>query len=676
MGRFGKARRVLDEMPEPNLVSYNSIISSFGRSGFYEEAINFFKGMQKRSQNTVLMDEFTVVGLANACASLAALVLLRQVHGVAIVMGLDFNVVVCNSLVDAYGKCGVPESSYWIFSRMEEKDVVSWTSIVVVYARASRLDDACSVFGQMPVRNAVSWTALITGFVQNGEGEKALSFLKKMQEEGVLANDITYVSALSACADLAVIGIGKQIHCRIIRSRSSSVFDNVFVVNALIDMYSKCGEMISSMRLFERLHRKDIVTWNSLITGFAQNGDGWTSLSIFEKMARENVRPNDVTFIGVLSACSHSGLESEGLRYFDMMGKEFGLIPRSDHYAILVDLLGRKNRLKEALEVIEKAPYGSDHIGMWGALLATCRVHGNLELATRAAEVLFELEPENTGRYVMLSNIYVTAGRWDYARQIRRLMDDMDLKKEAGCSWIELKYARHMFVAEDMFQPKLDDIRVLLLSLVNQMKDEVDSELKSEKLDKSIRAEGMGEFDIMWARELIDGDNMCWSKELITKTFTAYDAECILKIPISLTGCRDRLKSEKEIVELAFSEWMELKSMNKHTYPRAFPAKHNASEKVMDRPEASKVGHFSLHVSTLLQDWGNYQINCSVKNDQDIVVANWSAWLEQQTSNTTSLLWAIRWAMVKTHKESWSKIVIEIDAIDTVWKLENNQPFV
>ncbi|KAI3451570.1 hypothetical protein Pfo_008235 [Paulownia fortunei] len=448
MGRFEKARRLLDEMPEPNLVSYNSIISSFGRSGFFKEAINVFKGMQKRSQNSVLMDEFTVVGLANACASMAALELLRQVHGVANVMGLDFNLVVCNALVDAYGKCGVPESSYWIFSRMEEKDVISWTSSVVAYARASRLEDACWIFNQMPVRNAVSWTALITGLVQNGEGERALSFFTKMQDEGVIANDITYVSALSACADLALIGRGKQIHCHIIRIRSSSVFDNVFVVNALIDMYSKCGEMISSVRLFERLHRKDIVTWNSLITGFAQNGHGEASLAIFEKMARENVRPNDVTFIGVLSACSHS-----------------------DHFAILVDLLGRKNRLREALEVIEKAPYGSGHIGMWGALLATCRVHGNLELAIRAAEALFELEPKNTGRYVMLSNIYATAGRWDDARQIRRLMVDMDLKKEAGSSWIEVKNARHMFVAEDMFQHKLDDIKELLLNLVNHMKD-------------------------------------------------------------------------------------------------------------------------------------------------------------------------------------------------------------
>ncbi|KAK4393758.1 putative pentatricopeptide repeat-containing protein [Sesamum angolense] len=265
--------------------------------------------------------------------------------------------------------------------------------------------------------------------------------------------------------------MGKQLHCRIIRIRSSSVFDNVFVVNALIDMYSKSGNMISSMRLFERLQGKDIITWNSVITGFAQNGHGDASLSIFQKMIQENVRPNDVTFIGVLTACSHSGLESEALRFLDMMKKKFGLIPRSDHYAILVDLLGRKNRLKEALEVIERAPSGSDHIGMWGALLATCRVHGNLELAKRAAEALFELEPKNTGRYVMLSNIYATAGRWDDSHRIRRLIDNMDLKKAAGSSWIEVKNARRMFVAEDVFQSQVEDIQELLLNLVNQMKD-------------------------------------------------------------------------------------------------------------------------------------------------------------------------------------------------------------
>ncbi|KAG8383856.1 hypothetical protein BUALT_Bualt04G0057200 [Buddleja alternifolia] len=227
--------------------------------------------------------------------------------------------------------------------------------MVVAYASASQLDDACSIFSKMSFRNVVSWTALITGLAQNGEGERALYFFTRMHDEGVIANDITYVSVLSACADLALIGRGKQIHSHIIRRRNSSVFDNVLVINSLIDMYSKCGDMISSMRLFDRLHKKDIITWNSIITDFAQNGHGEAALGMFEKMVRDNdVRQNDVTFIGVLSACSHSDLVSEGLRVFDMMEKKFSLIPRSHHFAILVDLLGRKNRLREALEVIEK----------------------------------------------------------------------------------------------------------------------------------------------------------------------------------------------------------------------------------------------------------------------------------------------------------------------------------
>ncbi|PIM99247.1 hypothetical protein CDL12_28264 [Handroanthus impetiginosus] len=624
MGRLEKAGHLLDEMPEPNLVSYNSIISSLGRCGNHKEAINVFKGMQKRSYGAVLMDEFTVVGLAKVFSSLGALELFRQVHGIAIVMGLDFNVVVCNALIDAYGTCGELDSCYKIFSRMQEKDVISWTSIVVAHARASRIEEGCRIFDQMPVRNAVSWTALITGLVQNGQGERALSLLMKMETEGVIANDVTYVSALSACADLACIRKGKQIHCRIIRTKSSvfdnvfvvnalidmyskcgdmvssfslfeglhrkdivswnsiitgyaqngqgeaslaifqkmiqervrpnevtfigvlsacshsgleyegleyldmmktrfgliprsdhyaivvdllgrknrlkealqviqkaphacirkgkqihcriirtksSVFDNVFVVNALIDMYSKCGDMVSSFSLFEGLHRKDIVSWNSIITGYAQNGQGEASLAIFQKMIQERVRPNEVTFIGVLSACSHSGLEYEGLEYLDMMKTRFGLIPRSDHYAIVVDLLGRKNRLKEALQVIQKAPHGSDHIGMWGALLGTCHVHGNLELAIRAAETLFELEPENTGRYVMLSNVYATAGRYDDAYHIRSLMEDMDLKKEAGSSWIEVKNGREMFVAESMSYSKMEDVKELLVNLGKQMRD-------------------------------------------------------------------------------------------------------------------------------------------------------------------------------------------------------------
>lgn len=471
MARFNDARQLLEEMPEPNLVSYNSFISSLTLRGFYKEAIIVFRRLQKLHRDVLWMDEFTVVGLMNACASLAALALLRQVHGVAIAVGLDFNLVVCNAFIDAYGKCGEPERSYLVFRQMEEKDIVSWTSVVVAYICGSRLEDACRIFSQMPVKNVVSWTALIAGFTQNGEGERALSLFLEMQNEGVLPNDITYVGVLSACADLALTEKGKQIHCHVLKYGNSSDFDNVFVINALINMYCKCGDMISAMRLFELFHKKDIITWNSIITGFAQNGDGEASLSIFMKMIQANVRPNHVTFLGVLSACSHSGLESEGLRILGMMEKDFGLIPWPEHYAILVDLLGRKNMLKEAVEVIEKAPNCSDHIGMWGALLGACRVHGNLELARRTAEALFALEPENTARYVMLSNIYATAGMWDDAHRVRRLVNDRDLKKEAGSSWIEVMNVRHEFIAEDVFHFEIEEMHELLHILVNQMKD-------------------------------------------------------------------------------------------------------------------------------------------------------------------------------------------------------------
>ncbi|KZV46553.1 pentatricopeptide repeat-containing protein-like [Dorcoceras hygrometricum] len=470
MGCFRNARLLLREMPEPNLVSYNSLISGLSRSGFYKEAIDMFRAMQICGSNANLMDEFTVVGLVNSCACLAELGLLRQVHGIATVMDLD-NVVVSNAFIDAYGKCGKVESSYSIFSRMEEKDVVSWNSMVVAYASASRMGDACWIFSQGPVKNVVSWTALIVELVRNGEGEKSLSFFKKMVVESVVPNDITYVSALAACADLAVIGRGKQIHCRVIRIRSSTIFDNVFLINALIDMYSKCGDMISSLRLFERLYDKDIVTWNSILTGLAQNGHGEASISIFEMMMKANVKPNHVTFMAVLSACGHSGLESMGVQLLEMMDRNFNLIPQLEHYSILVDLLGRRNRLKEAIEVIEKSPNGAVHIGMWGSLLSSCRVHANVELATKAAEALFELEPENTGRYVMLSNIYATTGKWNDSGRIRKLMDERNLKKEAGFSWIGIKNARRKFVAEDRFNSDMVEIQELLLNLVGHMKN-------------------------------------------------------------------------------------------------------------------------------------------------------------------------------------------------------------
>uniref|UniRef100_A0A803NBV5 Uncharacterized protein n=1 Tax=Chenopodium quinoa TaxID=63459 RepID=A0A803NBV5_CHEQI len=452
-GLFDHAHQLLDKLPEPDIVSYNSVVSGLAHYGFFTDSLSFFKKMQNVCTGFGLfLDEYTIVSAVSSCAVLGSKNMLQQLHSVVIMLGLEYDVVVCNALIDGYGKCGHPDLSYSIFARMPERDIVSWTSMVSAYARASRMEDACLVFQQMPVKNSVSWTALITGFSQNGGGIEALNLFDRMQKDEVPPSAFTYVAVFGACADLALIEKGKQLHGRIIRSNTRVPLMNSFIYNALINMYCKCGNMRSARLVFERMPEKNDVSWNSIINGLAYNGHNEESVEMFERM--------------IVS----KSLVDEGMRILNLMTKH-GLKPRPEHCAIMIDLLGRKNRLNDAVELIERAPAVSDHVGMWGALLGACRVHGNTDLARKAAEMLFKLEPSNAARYVMLSNVYAAGKRWDDSRHVRRLMGEKGLRKDAGLSWIEVKNIRHEFVAKDMSHSFREHIYEVIHELVDQMSE-------------------------------------------------------------------------------------------------------------------------------------------------------------------------------------------------------------
>ncbi|KAF3773590.1 Pentatricopeptide repeat-containing protein [Nymphaea thermarum] len=463
-GLLVDAQKLFNQMPERNVVTWNSMISGLARCGNWEGAIGIFRSLQKEK---MWIDKFTLVSLLNLCSRFKVLEWVRQIHGAVVVMGLKLNLIMLNSFIDAYGKCGDLGTSKIVFDRMEERDVISWTSMFSSYAQLNQLEEARQLFERMPVKNEVSWTALITGHSQNDQGEKALELFSEMQKEFVLPTAFTFVGVLSACSSLGLIECGKQLHGHIMRTMPEP---NIFISNALIDMYAKCGCIGSALIHFKQMCERDIVSWNALITGFAQNGCARESLEIFDRMSTSGVKPNDVTFLGVLAACSHAGLVSEGHQYWILMETHYGVRPRSDHYAAMIDLLGRSGRLNEAVELLKSISSQPD-VGMWGALLGACLIHGNADLASEAAESLFSLEPTNVARYVSLSNVYAGARRWNHVSQLRVLIKERGMKKQPALSWIEIRNRRHYFAPEDKTHYQIEEIYEMLDLLTCLMKE-------------------------------------------------------------------------------------------------------------------------------------------------------------------------------------------------------------
>ncbi|KAL2981904.1 hypothetical protein AAZX31_13G313800 [Glycine max] len=435
LGRLEQARKLFDEMPQRDNFSWNAAISGYVTHNQPREALELFRVMQRHERSS--SNKFTLSSALAASAAIPCLRLGKEIHGYLIRTELNLDEVVWSALLDLYGKCG-------------------------------SLDEARGIFDQMKDRDVVSWTTMIHRCFEDGRREEGFLLFRDLMQSGVRPNEYTFAGVLNACADHAAEHLGKEVHGYMMHAGYDP---GSFAISALVHMYSKCGNTRVARRVFNEMHQPDLVSWTSLIVGYAQNGQPDEALHFFELLLQSGTKPDQVTYVGVLSACTHAGLVDKGLEYFHSIKEKHGLMHTADHYACVIDLLARSGRFKEAENIIDNMPVKPDKF-LWASLLGGCRIHGNLELAKRAAKALYEIEPENPATYITLANIYANAGLWSEVANVRKDMDNMGIVKKPGKSWIEIKRQVHVFLVGDTSHPKTSDIHEFLGELSKKIKEE------------------------------------------------------------------------------------------------------------------------------------------------------------------------------------------------------------
>lgn len=430
-GAVTEASRTFYEMDRIDAVSWNAIIAAKEQNRNEREALSLFGLMLHSGMEP---DEFTYGSALKACSTCQVPSYGRQIHGRIIKSGIILISFVGSALIDMYCKCGMMED-------------------------AGRLHEG------MGLQTMVSWNSMISGFSLQKESEDAQKLFSQMLKMGMQPDNFTYATVLDTCANLATIGLGKQIHAQIVKLELQS---DEFISSTLIDMYSKCGNMQDSRLMFEKALKKDFVTWNTMICGYANYGPGEEAIRTFEYMVQKNVMPNHATFVSVLRACAHMGLVKEGYHYFDMMKKDYALDPQLEHYSCMVDIMGRSGQVTEALKLINEMPFQADAI-IWRTLLSICKIQGNVEVAEKAADSLLQLDPRDSSAYILLSNTCADAGMWNKVSSIWKILRENKLKKEPGCSWIEVKDEVHTFLVGEKAHPRWEEMYESLTLLVTEM---------------------------------------------------------------------------------------------------------------------------------------------------------------------------------------------------------------
>ena len=425
------ARLVFKGMRSKTVVSWNTMIDGCAQNGESEEAFATFLKMLDEGE---VPTRVTMMGVLLACANLGDLERGWFVHKLLDKLKLDSNVSVMNSLISMYSKC-------------------------------KRVDIAASIFNNLEKTN-VTWNAMILGYAQNGCVKEALNLFCMMQSQGIKLDCFTLVGVITALADFSVNRQAKWIHGLAVRA---CMDNNVFVSTALVDMYAKCGAIKTARKLFDMMQERHVITWNAMIDGYGTHGVGKETLDLFNEMQKGAVKPNDITFLSVISACSHSGFVEEGLLLFKSMQEDYYLEPTMDHYSAMVDLLGRAGQLDDAWNFIQEMPI-KPGISVLGAMLGACKIHKKVELGEKAAQKLFKLDPDEGGYHVLLANIYASNSMWDKVAKVRTAMEDKGLHKTPGCSWVELRNEIHTFYSGSTNHPESKKIYAFLETLGDEIK--------------------------------------------------------------------------------------------------------------------------------------------------------------------------------------------------------------
>ncbi|THG03736.1 pentatricopeptide repeat-containing protein At2g45350, chloroplastic [Camellia sinensis] len=445
------ARQVFDRMPNRDSVTFNSMIDGYVKCGMVNLARELFDFMPGEMKNLISWNSMISGYAQSEDGFKVAWEMFEQMR--------EKDLISWNLMIHGCVKCGKLEIACALFNEMPKRDVVSWATMIDGYAKSGRIDIARALFDKMHERDVISCNAMMAGYVQNGYCKEALKLFCDMQSGGNLSPDDTTLSiALSAVGQLGHVDEGVAIHCHI--KEKGFVLGGKLGV-ALIDMYSKCGNIENAMWIFEDVEHKSVDHWNAMIGGLAIHGSSELAFELFMEMERLSVEPDDITFIGILNACGHGGLVKEGMMCFELMRRVHKVEPKLQHYGCMIDILGRSGSIKEAVKFIEEMPIEPNDV-VWRTLVSACKNHESFNIGEPAAKHLIDLDSCNSSAYVLLSNIYAGYGMWDDVRKVRTAMKEKELKKIPGCSWIELDGIVHKFFAGDKSYPQVGEIYSML----------------------------------------------------------------------------------------------------------------------------------------------------------------------------------------------------------------------